>query len=54
MEDGRTCADVDECEGPDPCSHECINKPGSYRCDCYPGYVMEADGHHCKIRGKVL
>lgn len=54
MEDGRTCADVDECEGPDACSHLCINSPGSYHCDCHPGYVMEANGHHCKIRGKVL
>lgn len=54
MEDGRTCVDVDECEGPDVCSHLCINSPGSYHCDCHPGYVMEANGHHCKIRGKVL
>lgn len=54
MEDGGTCADVDECVGPDACSHLCTNNPGSFRCDCHPGYIMEASGHECKIRGKVL
>ncbi|XP_035021786.1 low-density lipoprotein receptor-related protein 2 isoform X2 [Hippoglossus stenolepis] len=54
MEDGMTCADVDECEGLSSgvCSQLCINTPGSYRCDCHPGYIMEADGHHCKITGE--
>lgn len=54
MEDGGTCADIDECEGPDACGHLCSNSPGSFRCDCHPGYLMEAGGHECKIRGKVL
>lgn len=49
MEDGLTCTDIDECEG--VCSQLCINTPGSYRCDCHPGYEMEADGHRCKITG---
>lgn len=55
MEDGLACADVDECEVQTPgvCSQLCINTPGSYRCDCQPGFIMEADGHHCKITGKA-
>lgn len=55
MEDGLACADVDECEVQTPgvCSQLCINAPGSYRCDCQPGFIMEADGHRCKITGKA-
>ncbi|XP_028269129.1 very low-density lipoprotein receptor [Parambassis ranga] len=51
MEDGLTCADIDECEGPTPsvCSQLCINTPGSYQCDCHPGFIMEAERRHCKI-----
>ncbi|XP_068617008.1 very low-density lipoprotein receptor [Brachionichthys hirsutus] len=52
MEDGLTCADVDECERPDVCSQLCINTPGSYHCDCQPSYVKEAGGHRCKITGE--
>ncbi|CAJ1068342.1 low-density lipoprotein receptor-related protein 2-like isoform X2 [Xyrichtys novacula] len=54
MEDGQTCADVDECEGWSPavCSQLCINTPGSYQCSCHPGYIMEAGGRHCKITGE--
>uniref|UniRef100_A0A8P4GKW9 EGF-like domain-containing protein n=1 Tax=Dicentrarchus labrax TaxID=13489 RepID=A0A8P4GKW9_DICLA len=54
MDDGLTCADIDECEGwsPGVCSQLCINTPGSYQCSCHPGYIMEAGGHHCKITGE--
>ncbi|XP_068166712.1 very low-density lipoprotein receptor [Antennarius striatus] len=52
MEDGLTCGDIDECERPDVCSHLCINIPGSYQCDCQPGYIKEAGGRHCKITGE--
>ncbi|XP_041792301.1 very low-density lipoprotein receptor [Chelmon rostratus] len=52
MEDGLTCADIDECDSSGGCSQLCINTPGSYQCDCHPGYIMEADGHHCKITGE--
>ncbi|XP_054466107.1 low-density lipoprotein receptor-related protein 2 [Anoplopoma fimbria] len=54
MEDGLTCADIDECEGrwPGVCSQLCINTLGSYQCDCHPGYIMEMGGHHCKITGE--
>ncbi|KAM3611767.1 uncharacterized protein V6R79_023929 [Siganus canaliculatus] len=52
LDDGFTCADIDECERPDVCSHICVNTPGSYRCDCHSGYVVEAGGRHCKITGE--
>ncbi|KAK9522325.1 hypothetical protein VZT92_018799 [Zoarces viviparus] len=54
MEDGLTCADIDECEGrwPGVCSQLCINTLGSYQCDCLPGYIMETGGHQCKITGE--
>lgn len=54
MDDGLTCTDIDECESPGVCSHLCINSPGSYQCNCLRGYIMEPDGHRCKITGKVL
>nr|ASS77301.1 low density lipoprotein receptor-related protein 13 [Larimichthys crocea] len=52
MEDGLTCADIDECESPGVCSQLCYNTPGSYQCDCHPGYIIEADGRQCKITGE--
>lgn len=56
MEDGVTCTDIDECDSRSPavCSQLCINTPGSYQCDCYPGYIMEAGGRNCKITGTAL
>ncbi|KAM6977830.1 fibulin-2 [Aplochiton taeniatus] len=41
--------DVDECQVyPDVlCHHRCVNAPGSYRCECYPGYVLQADAFTC-------
>ncbi|XP_027133090.1 fibulin-2 isoform X2 [Larimichthys crocea] len=41
--------DMDECliyEG-NICHHRCINTPGSFRCECFPGYVMQEDGFTC-------
>ncbi|XP_047448033.1 very low-density lipoprotein receptor [Mugil cephalus] len=56
MDDGLSCADIDECEDRTPgvCSQLCINTPGSFQCDCHPGFIMEADQHHCKITGEPL
>ncbi|XP_071000993.1 fibulin-2-like, partial [Oncorhynchus clarkii lewisi] len=41
--------DVDECQVYQGtlCHHRCINTPGSFRCDCYPGYVLQKDAVSC-------
>lgn len=33
----RDCIDVDECQNA-PCPQECVNTPGSFRCECWEGY----------------
>ncbi|KAM8862437.1 fibulin-2-like isoform 1-T5 [Spinachia spinachia] len=41
--------DMDEClmyEG-SLCPHRCVNTPGSYRCECLPGYALQADAFTC-------
>ncbi|XP_068585747.1 fibulin-2-like [Cebidichthys violaceus] len=41
--------DVDECliyEGR-VCHHRCVNTPGSYRCECLPGYALQEDAFSC-------
>ncbi|XP_056278199.1 fibulin-2-like isoform X2 [Pseudoliparis swirei] len=41
--------DVDECrvyEG-SLCHHRCVNVPGSYRCECLPGYALQEDAFTC-------
>lgn len=46
--------DMDECliyEG-NICHHRCVNTPGSYRCECLPGYVLQDDAFTC-AQGKV-
>nr|XP_049705721.1 fibulin-2 [Helicoverpa armigera] len=30
------------------CAHHCIPVPGSYRCECNPGFMLMADGRNCK------
>lgn len=48
-DDGRTCADVDECSSTFPCSQRCINTHGSYKCLCVEGYAPRGgDPHSCK------
>lgn len=45
-EDDRTCEDVDECaEENGGCEHLCINKPGTFMCDCAKGY--QTMGTYC-------
>ncbi|XP_071020816.1 fibulin-2-like [Oncorhynchus clarkii lewisi] len=41
--------DVDECQVYQStlCHHRCINTPGSFRCACYPGYVLQQDAASC-------
>ncbi|XP_069579711.1 fibulin-2-like [Brachyistius frenatus] len=41
--------DMDECqiyEG-NICHHRCVNTPGSFRCECFPGYVLQDDAFTC-------
>ncbi|XP_077370479.1 uncharacterized protein nid2a [Festucalex cinctus] len=48
--DGHNCYDVDECaEGLSTCGahSQCINLPGSHRCQCQSGYEFGFDGRTC-------
>ncbi|XP_028309388.1 fibulin-2-like [Gouania willdenowi] len=41
--------DMDECaiyEG-NICHHRCVNTLGSFRCECFPGYVLQEDAFTC-------
>ncbi|XP_024145472.1 nidogen-1 [Oryzias melastigma] len=47
---GHTCVDIDECQYPSRvCGPNavCFNQPGSFRCECSPGFVFAADGKTC-------
>ena len=45
--------DMDECLiYEDICHHRCVNTPGSYRCECFPGYVLQEDALNC-AQGKA-
>ncbi|XP_063804473.1 nidogen-2 [Pseudophryne corroboree] len=52
--DGTDCTDVDECDvrlancGQNT---QCLNLPGSYRCECLPGHTFSADGQSCILAG---
>ncbi|KAM6924580.1 fibulin-2 [Xenentodon cancila] len=49
VEDQLEVEDMDECliyEG-NICHHRCINTPGSFRCECFPGYVLQDDAFTC-------
>lgn len=40
--------DVDECQVHNGgCQHRCVNTPGSYFCECKPGFRLHADGRTC-------
>ena len=40
--------EVDECaQDNGGCSDDCINMPGSYRCDCPNGYKLHTDNKTC-------
>ena len=46
-----TVDDVDEClesnNGRGPCSHQCLNTIGSYKCLCPAGATLQPDGVNC-------
>ncbi|KAM9306546.1 epidermal growth factor-like protein 7 isoform 1-T3 [Pholidichthys leucotaenia] len=46
---GRQCqTDVDECAERRPCSQQCVNTAGSYRCGCRDGFSLAGDGRSCQ------
>ncbi|KAM9341906.1 fibulin-2-like isoform 2-T2 [Pholidichthys leucotaenia] len=38
--------DIDGCQG-NICHHKCVNTVGSFRCECFPGYVLQDDTFTC-------
>lgn len=48
-DDGKTCVDIDECSLGFPCSQQCINTYGTYKCLCTDGYEIQPDNPNgCK------
>ncbi|XP_017276034.1 hemicentin-1 isoform X1 [Kryptolebias marmoratus] len=45
---GPYCADENECEVRNPCSHICHNAMGTYYCSCPRGLTISADGRTCQ------
>ncbi|XP_046357676.2 uncharacterized protein LOC124135985 [Haliotis rufescens] len=47
--DRKTCLDINECtsNSSNQCSHECENIPGTYRCSCPPGMLLQNDERKC-------
>lgn len=39
--------DIDECQDPSTCDHNCTNKKGSFTCSCAVGYRLGNDGKSC-------
>ena len=44
--------DSDECKL-SLCSQKCINTPGSFRCSCRPGYILDVDHRSCILGESV-
>ncbi|XP_053376387.1 uncharacterized protein LOC123533517 isoform X2 [Mercenaria mercenaria] len=46
---GNACEDVNECStDTNPCSQNCTNIDGSFRCSCYTGYYLADDQLTCQ------
>ena len=49
-----SCIDINECAegavGSEICLGLCMNDPGSFYCDCYPGYTLNHDMVSCSGR----
>ena len=42
-------SDIDECkEDTDGCEQRCVNDPGTFHCDCDPGYTLRSDNKACQ------
>ncbi|TNM86901.1 hypothetical protein fugu_007131 [Takifugu bimaculatus] len=41
--------DMDKCQlyAGNSCHHRCVNTPSSFRCECFPGYVLQEDAFTC-------
>ncbi|EDO28242.1 predicted protein, partial [Nematostella vectensis] len=46
--DKHRCTDINECQGPNKCSHGCNNTLGSYSCTCNKGFELGPDNHSCQ------
>ncbi len=57
MNDKNKCEDIDECQRRS-CSQICVNTFGSYKCECYEGFVKTKDEGTCKAdspeKAKIL
>lgn len=41
-------ADHDECSQTGMCANgQCINMDGSFKCQCYSGFILSPSGHAC-------
>jgi subtilisin-like proprotein convertase family protein len=46
----RVCTDRKECDTDNGgCQHLCWELPGSFQCDCYPGYTLDSDNRNCSV-----
>ena len=47
--DGKSCADINECQRPysHKCEQICLNNDGGYSCKCRQGYELAQDGYVC-------
>ncbi|XP_036805680.1 EGF-containing fibulin-like extracellular matrix protein 2 isoform X1 [Oncorhynchus mykiss] len=48
VDDLNYCRDVNECEGSNPCQHQCYNIMGSYICQCEQGYELASNQASCQ------
>ena len=47
--------DTNECASANGgCSQICKNTPGSYYCECYPGYNLGSDSHTCNGEYSII
>lgn len=44
---GEQCVDIDECTVPPYCHQRCVNTPGSFYCQCSPGFQLAANNYTC-------